>query len=190
MTSIQPQFSDDQLLRELIPEGGSSAEELLPLLYEELHELARLKMSGQRPDHTLQATALVNEAFLKIFRNGTSEVRLRDRDHLMALASRAMRSVLIDYARAKNCEKRLPVGECIPLEELTASYEEQAVDLIALDDALSRLAVVDETMVRIVEMRFFGGLETKDVARILGLSLRKVEREWRAARAWLKGEVQ
>lgn len=190
MTSIQPQFSDDQLLRELIPEGGSSAEELLPLLYEELHELARLKMSGQRPDHTLQATALVNEAFLKIFRNGTSEVRLRDRDHLMALASRAMRSVLIDYARAKNCEKRLPVGECIPLEELTASYEEQAVDLIALDDALSRLALVDETMVRIVEMRFFGGLDTKDVARILGLSLRKVEREWRAARAWLKGEVQ
>ncbi|MEM7309777.1 MAG: sigma-70 family RNA polymerase sigma factor [Planctomycetota bacterium] len=173
-----------RLLGRVTDGDRQAADELLPLLYSALHQMARGEMRRQRPDHTLGATALVHEAYLKLFQGQGGD--FRDRDHFLALASRAMRQVLVDHARTRNREKRRPPGKCVPLDDLVESYETSAEDLVSLDDALRKLASVDPQMVKVVELRFFGGLPVKDVARILGLSVRTVEREWQAARGWLK----
>lgn len=171
-----------------LKDGDQGAvDKLFPLIYEELHRLARRSMGGQRPDHTLQATALVNEAYIRLFRDNCPD--WRDRNHFMAFAARAMRSILVDHARSKNRVKRKPGGERVALDDLTESYEEHAFDLVGLDDALRKLAEIDETAVRMVELRFFGGLSMKETAEILKLSPRTLEREWQAAKAWLRREM-
>jgi RNA polymerase sigma factor (TIGR02999 family) len=177
-----------EILKSLTQGNERAAEELLPLVYDELHRLAKHRMRSQRPDHTLQATALVNEAYLKLF--GGGQPNWRDRDHFIAVAARAMRSVLVDHARSKQRQKRQPTGECVALDELMDSFEERAFDLIALDEALNRLGDADRLTVRVIELRFFAGLSYKEIARVLGLSVRTVEREWEAGRAWLRKEMK
>ncbi|MCZ6598799.1 MAG: sigma-70 family RNA polymerase sigma factor [Planctomycetota bacterium] len=174
------------LLAHLTEGDEGAADKLLPLIYGELHRMAERKMRGQSPDHTLQATALVNEAYLKLFQDGKG--RVKNREHFLALAATAMRSVLVDHARTKNRQKRKATGKNVPLDNLLDSYQSRAVvDLIALDDALKKLAEFDADMARVVELRFFGGLSVKEVASVLEVSTRRVEREWTMAKAWLRG---
>ena len=168
---------------------GDTTEETVALIYHELHRLARRRIRDQRPGHTLQATALVNEAFLRLFGADGAPSDIRDREHFIARAATAMRSVLIDHARRKNRDKRKGVVEAVPLDSLTGEFADRAVDLLALDEALSRLAEFDAKMARIVELRFFGGLDSVDIARILGVSRRTVEREFKMAREWLRAEL-
>jgi RNA polymerase sigma factor (TIGR02999 family) len=160
---------------------------LLGELYSELRRRAERFMRGQPRDLTLQTTALVHEACLKIF--GQERLEGADRAHLLALASTAMRSVLVDQARARGRIKRLPPGERVPIDDLQVAYEDRAVDLLALDDALARLATFDPPMAKAVELHFFGGLALEDTARTLGMPLRTLERRWAATRAWLRTEI-
>jgi RNA polymerase sigma factor (TIGR02999 family) len=160
---------------------------LLQELYAELRARAERFTRGQGRDLTLQPTALVHEACLKLV--GREELAGKDHAHILALASTAMRSVLVDHARARGRIKRLPPGERIPIEEVHVAFEERAVDLLALDAALSRLAGFDPRMARVVELHFFGGLSLADTARALGMPLRTLERRWAATRAWLRAEI-
>lgn len=166
---------------------GSARTELLASLYEDLRLRARRYMRGQRPDHTLQTTALVNEACLRLL--GQDDARWNDRDHVLALAARAMRSVLVDHARARLRAKRSAPGLRVPLDELIDGFQEGGVDVLALDEALGRLAAFDPLMAQAVELRFFAAQPVEDAARILGLPKRTFERHWSAARAWLKAEL-
>jgi len=156
-------------------------------LYRELHRRAVQMMRGQPKHHTLQATALVNEVVLKLgCRLDPSD---DERAHYLAVASRAMRHVLVDHARSKGRQKRAPGGDQLQLDDVVVSYEERALDLVALDEAVQRLSEFDEPMARAVELRFFGGLTVDDTARILGMSKRTLERRWNATRAWLMAEI-
>lgn len=174
------------LLRVKRGENGAS-EQLLRCVYRELHELANGHMRAQRREHTLQATALVNEAYLRMFRS--AEPGFSDRNHFLRVASRAMRCVLVDHAREKGRLKRTAGGQRLPLEELGQLFEEGAEDLVALDAALARLGETDARAVQVVELRFFGGRTEEEIAAILDVSLRTVERDWNAARAWLHREL-
>lgn len=176
-----------QLLRRAESGDAAAVEKLFPLLHEELRRLALREMRGQRLNHTLQATALIHEAYLKLAH--ASDARSRDRQQFLSLAASAMRSILVDHARAKQRDKRRPDGERIPLEAWVASYEERGHDLIALDDCLQKLAGMDEQLVRLVELRFFVGMGVAEVAQVLGMSKRQTERELSTARAWLKKEM-
>ena len=171
---------------ELANEGDAQAEDrLFRLVYDELHGMAKREMRAQRLDHTLQATALVNEAYLRVFGR-----EWKDRKHFLSVAARAMRSVLVDHARRRSTSKRTPPEKRIPLEHLTEAYEERSHDLVALDEALGRLAEVDERMVRLTELRFFAGRSMEEAAEVVGLPLRSAQREWATARAWLRKEIE
>jgi RNA polymerase sigma-70 factor (ECF subfamily) len=156
---------------------------LLELVYAELRDLAGGYARGQRAGHTLQPTALVHEAFLKLVHGG--EPAFGDRAHFLAVAATAMRQILTDHARARAAQKRGGAWEKVSLSDLRISAEEDEIDLLALDDALAKLAAFDPRKHRVVELRFFGGLTVEEVARVLDLSTTTVESEWRAARAWL-----
>ena len=173
----------ESLLRLRDGDGGA-ADEILPAVYGELHRLAHHYLRGQRLGHTLQTTALVHEAYLRLVDQTRAEPV--DRVHFVALAARAMRSILVDYARAQKTAKRGGTRQRIPLDDTVALFESRSCDLLSLDDALSRLAAQNERQARIIEMRFFGGLTTAEAARILGLSTRAVEQDWRYARVILK----
>jgi RNA polymerase sigma factor (TIGR02999 family) len=175
------------LLERLGSGDDEASQRLLALLYLELHDLAVGCMKGQPKDHTLQATALVHEAYLRMNLKRTK--RFEDRSRFMAFAAKAMRCVLVDHARGKQTQKRLPQSSQLPLDQIVVTYEEHALDLVALDEALSRLAVFDERMAKAVELRFFGGLEMQEIADLLDMKKRTLERQWRAARAWLLQEV-
>ena len=164
-----------------------ASQKLLALLYVELHQIAKNHMADQAPQHTLQATALVHEAYLRLLTS--KEERCRNRTHFLALASRAMRCVLVDHARRKYRTKRTAPGEQLPLDQIVVSFEERALDLPALDSALQRLSEFDLPMARAIEMHFFGGLEMEEIATFLGMSKRTLERQWRATRAWLLREI-
>ena len=144
-------------------------------------------MRERRKDHTLQATALVHEAYLRLHEG--RELAASDRVGFLALASTAMRCALVDHARAHGSEKRQPPDERVPLDALLVAYEDRAVDMLALDEALERLDGFDPEMARAVEMRFFGGLSAEETAEFLGIPLRTFERRWKAARAWLRAEI-
>jgi len=175
------------LLQRLEAGDASAGEELLPIVYEELHRLARGAMARERNEHTLQATALVNEAWIRLVdREGA---RWEGREHFLAVAARAMRSVLVDHARRRAAEKRGGAVERVPLEQAFALFDERAVDILELHEALEELAGVEERAARVVELRFFGGLTNEEAARVLATSLRTVEREWRVARAWLHQRI-
>ena len=160
---------------------------VLAELYTELRARAERFMRGQPRDLTLQTTALVHEACLKIF--GLERLEGADRSHILALASTAMRSVLVDHARARGRAPILPPSERLPIDEVHLAFEERAVDLLALDEALRKLATFDPSMARVVELHFFGGLSLEDTARAVDLPLRTLERHWAATRAWLRSEI-
>jgi RNA polymerase sigma factor (TIGR02999 family) len=162
--------------------GDATAfDQLLPLVYDELHAIAARHMRGERPDHTLQPTALVHEAFLRLT---GAEIPYDDRAHFIRAASQSMRRVLVDHARARNAAKR--GGNLrVTLDESLAPQEDRVVDLLVLDDALNRLAAAEPRWARVVELRFFGGLEVTEVAAVLGISTATAKRDWQFARTWL-----
>ncbi len=165
--------------------GGNreAVDDLMPLVYDELHKVAAQYLRRQRPDHTLQPTALVNEAYLKLI--DLSNVNWQDRAHFFAFASQTMRHILVDHARSLGREKRGGDAQKVSLDEAMSFSDEKEVDLLSLDEALRRLAKIDEQQSRIVELRFFGGLTVEETALVLHISPATVKREWRIARAWL-----
>jgi RNA polymerase sigma factor (TIGR02999 family) len=176
-----------QLLKDLRAGKEEAGEKLFLLVYDELHALAGNYMRFERRDHTLQATALVHEAYLRL--GGGKAVPSENHAHFMCVAARAMRRVLIDHARRKLSNKRGKDRTNRPPEEIVESLAESPADLLALDGALKRLSVADPTAVRMVELRFFGGLTVEETARVLEISTRSVVRKWRVTRTWLKHEI-
>lgn len=159
---------------------------LIPLVYQELRGIAQHHLRQERPDHTLQSTALVHEAYLRLMKQGPAEIK--NRVHFLAVASRLMRQILVDHARRHRAAKR-GGGLKLELREAMTAQKVPSVDLVALDTALKELARLDPQQSRIVEMRFFGGLSIEDTAEIIGVSPTTVKREWATARAWLLREL-
>jgi RNA polymerase sigma-70 factor (ECF subfamily) len=170
-------------------EGDQAAfDRLIPVVQAELRRIARRKMANERADHTLQPTALVNEAYLKLV--DIRHVKWQDRAHFFAMAARVMRRVLVDVARAHGYQKR-GGGACrVSLHESAVVASEQEEDVIALDEALEALAAFDARKAQIVEMRFFGGLSVEETAEALDISQRTVKRDWTMARLWLLREMK
>ena len=162
--------------------------ELLPLVYAELRRLAAGYLRRERPGHTLQPTALVNEAYLRLV--DQTQVRWQNRAHFLGVAAQMMRRILVDHARGQRAEKRGGEIQKLSLDENIDVSGERAADLVALDEALKRLAELDPQKSRIVELRFFGGLSVEETAEVLGVSAPTVKRQWRMAKAWLYGQVQ
>ena len=172
-----------QLLAHWTQGDDAALGELTPLVYEELRRLAHYHMGGERPDHTLQTTALVNEAYLRLA--DQTNPRWQDRAHFFAVASQTMRHILVDYARAQAREKRGGGAQKLSLDEAVSFSKEKEVDLLVLDESLRELAAIDEQQSKIVELRFFGGLTVEETAVVLHISPATVKREWRIAKAWL-----
>jgi len=169
-------------------DGDSAARErLVPLIYDELRRLARNCLAGQRQNHTLQSTALVHEAYLRLV--GHSSVRWNDRVHFFAVAAQLMRNILVDHARMRKAKKRGGESITLVLDDDIAISKGRELDLIALDDALNALASLDERQCRIVELRFFGGLSIDETSQVLEISPATVKREWATARLWLLREI-
>jgi len=167
---------------------GEALEKLTPLVYQELHRAARHYMAGERPSHTLQATALINEVYLRLI-----DVRLMDwqnRAHFFAVCAQLMRRILTDYARSRRYQKRGGGVAHMPLDETLVVGSQADSELVELDEALKKLALVDERKSRVVELRFFGGLEVKEAAEVLKVSSETVMRDWRLAKVWLRREMQ
>lgn len=182
--------SEDQELTGLLvawSEGDQEAyDKLVPLVYDELHRLAHRYMSGERPGHTLQTTALVGEAYLRLVKQ---KVRWQNREHFFAIAAQLMRRILVDHARAHAYAKRGGGAPEIELNEAMVMAKDRAAEMVALDDALEKLKAFDARKARVVELRFFGGLTVDEAARVLGVSPNTVDRDWSTARAWLYKEV-
>ncbi len=177
-----------QMLREW--HGGNQAvfDELLPLIYGELHKQAARYLRRERNDHTLQPTALINEAYLKLI--DQREVNWANRAHFFGIAAQAMRRILVDHARTKHRDKRGGDNEELPLEEaLTVAVDEKDIDLIALDEVLTRLEKKDKQQARIVELRYFSGLSLEETAEVLNISRTTITRDWAMAKAWLHREL-
>jgi RNA polymerase sigma factor (TIGR02999 family) len=175
-----------RLLCEIRQGDSNAAERLLPMVYEELRSLAGRFMLSERTGHTLQPTALVHEAYLRLV---GADVGWQGRSHFIGVAARAMRQILVNHALARRAEKRGGGRTPVSLDEAVAAYEDRAIDLVALDEALSRLAELDPDQGRIVECRFFGGLNMTEIAELTGRPLRSVEHDWSMARAWLRRQL-
>ncbi len=170
---------------------GKSAGELLPLIYEELRQLARWRMSRERPGHTLQATALVHEAYMRISGDGQKSTRKwGDRRHFFAAASEAMRRILIENARRKQAQKRGGGAEHIELAESHIAAPSPPDELLAIDEALDRLAVADAPSAELVKLRYFVGLTQTEVGEVMGISRRDADRMWAFARTWLRTDME
>jgi RNA polymerase sigma-70 factor (ECF subfamily) len=168
--------------------GDSAAlDQLVPLVYPELKRIARAYMGRENSAHTLQTSALINEAYLRLVNQ--QAVEWQDRAHFFAVAAQIMRHILVDHARKYRRNKRGGRTEHVPLDEVSVTCEERAAELIALDDALNRLASIDPRKSQIVELRFFGGLTVEETAEVMKLAPITIMREWRAAKAWLGREV-
>jgi len=177
-----------QMLREWSGGKQEALDNLLPLVYDELHRQAARFLRKERPGHTLQTTALINEAYLKLI--DRRDVEWESRTHFFAVAAQAMRRILVDYAKAKHREKR--GGDNIKLsldEAMLVAAKEKGVDLIALDEALDKLNFLDEQQARVVELKYFSGLSLEETAEALHVSRATVARDWEAARAWLHREL-
>lgn len=159
---------------------------LVPLVHDELHRLAHRYMSGERPGHTLQTTELVDEAYLRLV---NQKVHWQNRSHFFAIAAEVMRRILVDYARQRRYAKRGGAAQRVELDEAMLMARERSSELVALDEALKRLAEFDSRKSRVVELRFFGGLTVDETANALGISPNTVDRDWSTARAWLYKEV-
>jgi RNA polymerase sigma-70 factor (ECF subfamily) len=184
---MRPAAEVTELLERSRAGDEGAMDELLPLVYEELLQIADRYLVKERNDHTLQATALVHEAYLRLIDQHSRD--WQNRGHFLALAATAMRRILVNHAHAHNAAKRGGRQGRVTLHEVAAEMEARAFDLVALDEALQRLAQRDEQSAKIVERRFFAGLTEAEIAQLLGVSTRTVERGWRLARAWLKKEI-
>ena len=170
-------------------EGEQDAlQKLTPLVYTELHRLAHRYMAGERTGHTLQSTALVNEAYMHLI--DSSHVRWQNRAHFFAISAQLMRRILVDSARSRKYAKRGGQAQRLSLDEALLVPEERGADLVALDDAMSALAAVDLRKSRVVELRFFGGLSVEETAEVLKVSPETVMRDWRLAKVWLRRELR
>jgi RNA polymerase sigma factor (TIGR02999 family) len=182
--------SSDDAVRELFYrwQGGddTALQKLMPLVYEELRRIARRHLRGEREDHTLQTTALVHEAYLRLIGHEPTEVQ--NRAHFIGITSHVMRQVLVDHARRRRSEKRQG-GARISLSEELAERECNDVDVLTTHELLIRLAALDAQQARIVELRYFGGLSIAEAAEVLGVSAATVKRDWATARAWLHREL-
>lgn len=176
-----------QLLREIRGGNKAAVDKLLPLLYPELHQIAVNYFRRERPDHTLQPTALVHEAYLRLVTQHA--VDWGDKLQFLGLAAILMRRALVNYARGRHAAKRGRDVVAVPLEDTTAASNQLTEEMLAIDEALDRLAVLDREQARIVELHFFGGLTFEDIAELTGVSLRTVKRRWNSARAWLFTQI-
>jgi len=158
-------------------------QQLVPIVHEELRRLARRQMAGERPGHTLQPTALVNEAYLRLV--NLKQIQWQNRVHFFSMAARLMRRVLVDFARSRGYQKRGGGAKQVSFTEVLEVAEGQPIDVVALDDALEALAKVDERKSRVVELRFFGGLSVEETAEVLNVSRETVKRDWKFAKMWL-----
>jgi RNA polymerase sigma factor (TIGR02999 family) len=175
------------LLHQLAGGDASAAERLLPLVYDHLRALAGGAFRRVRSDHTLQPTALVHEVFIRLV--DQANISWQDRSHFFAVSARAMRMILADYARRRGADKRGGRWKRVEIDAATADARVTQLDLIAVDEALNKLAALDERHARIVELRFFTGLTVAEVAGIMKCSPSSIERDWRAIRAWLSLEL-
>lgn len=175
-----------RLLNELQDRQEEATPKLFELLYNELRRLAQFYLKNERPDHTLQATALVHEAYVRLV---DADPHWRNRAHFFAIASSAMRRVLVDQARAKHAAKRPSSQQRIDLDEVPLLSHENFDEIIALDRALEKLSHLDDLQARIVELRYFGGLTAEESAQALGISTSSVNRDWLVAKAWLHAEL-
>lgn len=171
--------------------GNQEALELLvPLVRDTLRRLARNMMKRERQGHTLQTSALINEAYIRLL---GARVNWQNRAHFFGIAARLMRQILVDYARARNYEKRRGVNEHVPLDDAITLAQDQspehAIEILALDEALTRMSAFDPRQAQIVEMRFFGGMTIEETAQALNISHTTVEREWALARVWLRDQL-
>jgi len=168
--------------------GDSKAtEKLMPLVYTELRRLAAHYLRGERPDHTLQPTALVHEAYLQLV--DQTEMRWQNRAHFVGVAAQLMRRILVDHARTRHSLKRGGRQARVSLDDVFVASDDRSDELLAIDEALTRLAAEDPQQSRIVELRFFGGLTVEETAEVIGISPATVKRDWNVARAWLYREL-
>jgi RNA polymerase sigma-70 factor (ECF subfamily) len=176
-----------QLLRAWSNGDAQALEKLTPLVYEELHRMARRHMARERSRHTVQTTVLINELYLRLV--GRRRTTWQDRAHFFAVCARMMRHILTDFARSRRYLKRAGAAHTLPFDESLFASSEPPADIVALDDALGSLADVDDRKSRVVELRFFGGLSVKETAEVLKVSEETVKRDWRLAKLWLLREL-
>jgi RNA polymerase sigma factor (TIGR02999 family) len=184
---ISPTHEVTRLLKAWSTGDKEALEKLTPLVYRQLHQIAQRYMAGERSGHTLQTTALVNEVYLRLVDCG--KVNWQDRAHFFAISAQLMRRILIDFARSRGYLKRGGAVPHISLEEAPLVCNEPDVNLVALDDALNTLSVVDERKGKVVELKFFGGLSAEETADVLRVSSDTVMRDWRLAKIWLLREL-
>jgi len=176
-----------ELLHELSGGNHAAVDDLIPPLYQELRQIAAAQLRQERPGHTLEVTALVHEAYLRMV--DQRQVNWQDRAHFLAVAARVMRRILLDYAKRRTRQKRGGNARRTALDEAVIVSQDRAAELVEIDEALERLEVLDQRQARVVEMRFYGGLSVEETAAALGVSEPTVKREWAMARAWLRREV-
>jgi RNA polymerase sigma factor (TIGR02999 family) len=184
LESQQTEITD--LLHDLPQGGGEAMERLFPLVYDRLRRIAHHALQGERPDHTLGTTGLVHEAYLKLV--DQTRIQYHDRAHFFAIAARAMRQILVDYARRHRAGKR-GGGRPADLDVEAIALDQRAETLLALDEALDRLARLDPRLGQVVECRFFGGLSEGETAEVVGVTERTVRRDWIKAKGWLRQEL-
>lgn len=179
-----------ELLRSWARGDRAALDRLVPLVHDQLHRLAHQSMRRERSGHTLQTTALVNEAYLRLVDAG--RVQWQDRTHFFAIAATIMRRILVDFARARRAAKRQAIllASPVDVDRVQVAAAQPDADVVELDDALQSLAGFDPRGARVVELRYFGGLTVEESAEVLGVSPKTVKRDWTAARAWLLGELQ
>jgi RNA polymerase sigma-70 factor, ECF subfamily len=186
----EPQAPEEttRLLLKACQGDRAAVDALLPLVYDQLHEIAERKMRSERGDHTLQPTALVHEAFLRLV--DQNRVHWQGRAHFCAVAANMMRRILVDHARRRASQKRGAAAAKVPLDDAPGlSGGQNPLDIVALDDLLDQLAQLNERHARVVELRFFTGLDVNETAHVLGVSPATVKNDWRAARAWLMARM-
>jgi len=176
-----------QLLRAWGDGDAGALERLVPLVYDELHRLARRYMAQEHPGHTLQTTALVNEAYLRLV--DSTQASWHNRSQFFAICAQMMRRILVDWARARQAAKRGGEAHPLELEEALVVSDKPGEDLVSLDDALRELAILDPRKSRVVELRFFGGLSVEESAEVLKVSVETVMRDWKFAKTWLRREL-
>ncbi len=175
-------------LLQLSSEGNRDAlDQLLPLVYDELRRVARHQISKERANHTLQATALVNEAYLKLI--GQHSVDWQNRAHFFSIAAETMRRILVNHAVERNAQKRGGGMTLLSLDEEIDFIHQRDLDMLALDEALKKLEEFDQTQAKIIELKFFGGMTNEEIASVMGVSESTIKREWRMAKAWLQTKI-
>ena len=184
---MPPPDQISELLQSWSQGDQSAIEKLVPLVYDELHRLAKRYMSDERPQHTLQTTALVNEAYLRLVHS--SHASWEGRTHFFGVCAQVMRRILVDWARSRRALKRRGDASALDLNEALAAAKQPDSDLVAIDDALTALAAIDRRKGQVVELRFFGGLSVQETAEILKISPETVQRDWKFAKSWLRREL-